>query len=162
MDAGVRPLVWDAQRRVRLPAEVAAYQQRVSRRWRAHDQPLRPAPRSAASQPLRACAQEADTVRQRCPRPCYLVLLDEHGDRLTSTALAARLRRCEDDAVAHVVFVVGSDLGLHPNLRAEADLTLSLSDMTLPHRIARLVLWEQLYRAVDILCGGRYHRTAVQ
>jgi 23S rRNA (pseudouridine1915-N3)-methyltransferase len=55
-------------------------------------------------------------------------------------------------------FVVGSDLGLHPDLLDRADEKISLSPMTLPHLLARLLLWEQLFRATHILGGGAYHR----
>jgi len=57
-----------------------------------------------------------------------------------------------------LAFVLGSDLGLAPSLRNRADDVISLSSMTLPHLLARLMLWEQLYRATDILGGGNYHR----
>ncbi len=58
--------------------------------------------------------------------------------------------------------MVGSDLGLDPELVRTADRVVSLGSLTLPHRIARLVLWEQLFRATHILSGGRYHRLGVQ
>jgi 23S rRNA (pseudouridine1915-N3)-methyltransferase len=61
-----------------------------------------------------------------------------------------------------VAFVVGSDLGLDPGLARTADRVVSLGPLTLPHRIARLVLWEQIFRATSILAGGRYHRLGVQ
>jgi 23S rRNA (pseudouridine1915-N3)-methyltransferase len=61
-----------------------------------------------------------------------------------------------------VVFVVGSDLGLAGELRREALLELALSRLTLPHQLARVVLLEQLYRALDLAAGGPYHRAGTK
>lgn len=142
-------------------AEVEVYRKRVTRRWKAHDVPLRPAPSSADGQG-RSLMIEAERARQRLPRGSRTVAMDERGELLSSGELAGRLRRWEDAAVPHVVFVVGGDRGLDRNLVEAADETLSLSPLTFPHQLARLIVWEQLYRAVDILSGGRYHRGDVQ
>jgi 23S rRNA (pseudouridine1915-N3)-methyltransferase len=64
--------------------------------------------------------------------------------------------------VPGVLFAVGSDLGLDRGFVDQAGEQLSLSDLTLPHLLARLVLWEQLFRATQILGGGSYHRDVVQ
>jgi 23S rRNA (pseudouridine1915-N3)-methyltransferase len=91
-----------------------------------------------------------------------VVILAEDGERLTSGAFAARLAEMERRGVPGAAFVVGSDLGLDGSLAAEATARISLSDLTLPHLLARLVLWEQLFRATTILGGGGYHRDVVQ
>ena len=88
--------------------------------------------------------------------------LDEGGRPCTSEEFAHRLADLEDRSTPGLDFVIGSDLGLHRSLVADADWTLSLSPMTLPHPLARLVLWEQLFRATHILGGGRYHRATLQ
>lgn len=90
-----------------------------------------------------------------------LVVLDEAGERMTSEGLARFLRDHEERSTPGLDFVIGSDLGIDGDLAARAAVKLSLSPMTLPHRIARLVLWEQLFRATHILGGGAYHRGGV-
>ena len=67
----------------------------------------------------------------------------------------------ERQAPPGVAFVLGSDLGVASSLRDQADVVLSLSPMTLPHLLARLMVWEQLYRATDILGPGNYHRSGI-
>ncbi len=86
-----------------------------------------------------------------------LVLLDERGKSYSSPQLAAWLGSLRDASVREVAFVIGDADGFTPAHRAKADALLSLSAMTLPHRIAQLVLVEQLYRAGTILAGHPYH-----
>lgn len=141
-------------------AEVERYRQRVSHRWPAEDFPLRPAPRSAPVDT--ALAEEAAAVRRALPDRWRLVALDQRGSSTSSESFARELAELETAACPGLAFLVGSDLGLDPTLRAGADRCLSLSAMTLPHLLARLLAWEQLYRATQILSGGGYHRHVVQ
>ena len=83
--------------------------------------------------------------------------LDVGGKRLSSEALAERVNRWMV-AGQDVDLVVGGDEGLGDAVRARAALTLSLGPMTLPHRLARVVLVEQLYRALTIVRGEPYHK----
>ena len=138
--------------------EVAAYLTRVARRWPAEDVPLRPAAGGRASDPDRARAREGEAIRARVPDRWLLVALDERGWEPTSEELASWLGTLEGRSVPGVAFAVGSDLGLDPGVCEVAARRLSLGRLTLPHRLARLVLWEQLYRATAILGGGAYHR----
>lgn len=142
--------------------QVEDYRTRVARRWLAEDVALKPAAGGRAADPRRALAREADRIRQHLPPGWNVVILAENGERLTSGAFAGRLGEMEQRSVPGTVFVVGSDLGLDGSLAAEATARLSLSDLTLPHLLARLVLWEQLFRATTILGGGAYHRDVVQ
>ncbi|MBL8909689.1 MAG: 23S rRNA (pseudouridine(1915)-N(3))-methyltransferase RlmH [Archangium sp.] len=87
-----------------------------------------------------------------------LVALDERGKALGSVDFAKWLGR-QQDAGKDVAFVIGGDEGLSDAVREKAALVLSLSAMTMPHRLARLVLAEQVYRAFTILRGEPYHRT---
>ena len=86
-----------------------------------------------------------------------LVALDERGKHLSSVDFAKWLGK-QQDAARDVAFVIGGDEGLAEAVRAKAGLVLSLSAMTLPHRLARLVLLEQVYRAFSILRGEPYHK----
>lgn len=142
--------------------EVETYRRRVARRWPAEDLPLRPAAGGRDRDPRRSLAAEADAARRSVPQGWRLVAMDERGTAPTSVELAEWMAGLADAAVPGVAFVIGSDLGLDPDLIAAADRRLALGPLTLSHRLVRLVLWEQLFRATDILAGGRYHRQGVQ
>jgi 23S rRNA (pseudouridine1915-N3)-methyltransferase len=86
-----------------------------------------------------------------------VVILDEHGDRLTSRQLADFVRKWTDAPNQRPVFVIGGPFGLSDEVKAAARARIRLSDMTLPHELARLVLLEQLYRAATILKNMPYH-----
>lgn len=101
-------------------------------------------------------AKEADAVRSARKPAERLVLLTEEGRKLDSLRFAEQLG---DWASERVALVIGGADGHSPALRQEADALLSLSALTFPHELARLVLMEQLYRASTILQGGPYHRT---
>ena len=101
-------------------------------------------------------AKEADAVRNARKPAERLVLLTEEGRKLDSLRFAEQLG---DWASERVALVIGGADGHSPALRQEADALLSLSALTFPHELARLVLMEQLYRASTILLGGPYHRT---
>lgn len=140
------------------PGLVEDYRRRVSRRWPAEDIPLRPVRGGRDGDPARARRLEAGTAAGHVPGGWRLVLLEEDGRELSSIELARWLGAAEETGCPGVTCVIGSDLGLDPSLREGADLLLSLGRMTLPHMLARAVLWEQLFRAADILGGGGYHR----
>ncbi len=140
------------------PGLVEDYRRRVSRRWPAEDLPLRPVRGGRGEDPARARRLEATAVTGRVPAGWRLVLLEEDGRELSSVELTRWLGAAEGTGCPGITFVIGSDLGLDSSLREGADLLLSLGRMTLPHRLARAVLWEQLFRATDILGGGGYHR----
>jgi len=88
-----------------------------------------------------------------------LVALDERGEALDTAAFARLLGEAQNRS-RDLLFVVGGDGGLDPTVREAAGRVLSLSAMTLPHRLARLVLVEQLYRGLSLLRGEPYHRPA--
>jgi 23S rRNA (pseudouridine1915-N3)-methyltransferase len=87
-----------------------------------------------------------------------LIALDEHGNNIDSPKLASTLDKYFKAGISSVDFVIGSPLGLSDHIKEKADLNLSLSKMTFPHELARLILAEQLYRAMSILHGGKYHK----
>jgi len=102
-------------------------------------------------------AAEAQRIEAALPRGTRRVLLDERGSRLTSAQLAERLGFWRGDG-RDVAFVIGGPDGLDPALKASADETLRLSDLTLPHAFARVLLAEALYRAWSLHEGHPYHR----
>jgi len=86
-----------------------------------------------------------------------VVILDERGKTLTSPQFAAQLGSWRDQGVRDVVFVIGGAYGMDEEVRERAELVLSLSAMTFPHQLVRVLFAEQLYRAVSILQGSPYH-----
>jgi 23S rRNA (pseudouridine1915-N3)-methyltransferase len=100
-------------------------------------------------------AKEAEAIAAALRPDERLVLLTEEGTTYTSVAFAQQLR---DSGSERLAFVIGGADGLDPALKARASWRLSLSPMTFPHELARLLLLEQLYRASSILQGGPYHK----
>jgi 23S rRNA (pseudouridine1915-N3)-methyltransferase len=111
----------------------------------------------SAGEGERAKADEAARIQAKVSERDTLVALDERGKLLTSVEFA-RFVADQRDRSRDVAFVVGGDEGLHATLLQRAALTLSLSKMTLPHRMARMVLAEQLYRAFSINAKEPYHK----
>ena len=100
-------------------------------------------------------AREADALLAKARGELWA--LDERGALLTSGHLSARLGRLRDSAQP-LTLCIGGDEGLDPRVRAEARFVWSLSPLTLPHRLARVVCLEQIYRAFEILRGAPYHK----
>lgn len=94
----------------------------------------------------------------RIPKDAFVVALEVKGAALTSEAFAARLEHWTSQHKGVVAFLIGGAEGIPKDVSARADARLSLSTMTLPHRLARIVLAEQLYRALTILRGEPYAR----
>jgi 23S rRNA (pseudouridine1915-N3)-methyltransferase len=100
---------------------------------------------------------ERERIQAMLPRGCRVVVLDERGTALTTQLLAEQLRGWQLDAT-DVALVIGGPDGLEPAFRAAAHQRIRLSDLTLPHALARVLLIEQLYRAWSINAGHPYHR----
>ena len=103
-------------------------------------------------------AAEGRALLAALPDPCWLVALDRRGRELSTEELARRLGELRSDWPHPVAFAIGSDLGLDPEVLEAARLRLSLSALTLPHELARLLLYEQLYRVLSLEAGIKYHR----
>jgi len=102
-------------------------------------------------------AAEAARIEAALPKGVRRVVLDEHGARLTTVQLAQRLTAWTHDGRDAALIVGGPD-GLAPPLKASADETLRLSDLTLPHAFVRVLLAEALYRAWTVTINHPYHR----
>jgi 23S rRNA (pseudouridine1915-N3)-methyltransferase len=96
--------------------------------------------------------KEATEILEKIPAETRLIVLDENGTQKTSIELAKTLDA--DD----VTFIIGGAHGLSKKITESADETLSLSKMTLPHQLARIILTEQIYRAQTIMEGKKYHK----
>jgi 23S rRNA (pseudouridine1915-N3)-methyltransferase len=103
-------------------------------------------------------ARENRLLLQALPAAGRIVALDGRGRELSSQALARRLGAWRDDGIAEAAFLIGGADGLEAETLARADLVLSLGAMTWPHLLVRVMLAEQLYRAMSILAGHPYHR----
>ena len=113
-------------------------------------------PESRARRPQDRQAEEAAALRERI-RTDVVIVFDERAGSLGSEVFAARLAAWRD-AGRDCSCVIGGPDGLDPSLRDEATLLLSFGAMTLPHQLVRVLVAEQLYRAVTILAGHPYHR----
>ena len=102
-------------------------------------------------------AAEAEVLRPHL-EGAHLIACDEHGRAMNSRDFAAELARLRDDGVRRLAFVIGGADGLDPGLLAEAKMKLAFGPQTWPHALARVMLAEQVYRAVTILAGSPYHR----
>jgi 23S rRNA (pseudouridine1915-N3)-methyltransferase len=136
---------------------VAEYAKRFPSDWPFQSIDLRPEKRSGNRTTAHVLAAEAERIRAAVPRQSLLVICDERGAAPTSRELAAQLATWAREHPS-VTFVIGSADGTDPALRAEAHALLALSRLTLPHGLAKVLLVEQLYRAVSILKDGPYHR----
>ena len=114
-------------------------------------------PRDAGRSAEQVMAAEAQRLRAALPKGAHVVVLDEQGQHRTSAQLAQRLQAWRAHG-GDVALLIGGPDGLHASLKAAAGETLRLSDLTLPHALARVVLAEALYRAWSIVSGHPYHR----
>ncbi len=119
---------------------------------------LRELPESRAASPAARKDQEATALLAAVPADAVLIALDETGKSIASEAFATRIATWRDGGKEEVVLIIGGPDGLGPAVLARADLRLAFGAMTWPHQLVRLILAEQLYRAVTILAGHPYHR----
>ena len=105
-----------------------------------------------------ALEKEGAAIRGKLAPGAALVALCVEGEEKSSEALSRLLAGWSAAGTGSLAFVIGGSYGLHPSLKAEARLRLSMSPMTFPHHLARVMLLEQLYRAESIQAGSRYHK----
>ena len=142
-----------------IDAGFHAYAQRMPRASRIELIEIKPAGRSGtgAGPVGQWLAAEAGRIRAALPKRRFTVVLDARGVPATTADLARRIERWRQNG-RDIAFVIGGADGTASVLRQEADLVLSLSALTLPHGLCRILLAEQLYRAVSLLAGHPYHR----
>lgn len=134
-----------------------AYRARLPRQFRLQLEEVPLARRSPTVPPADAIEAEGRQLLRRVPDAALLLALDEHGEQWSSMELAEQLRRWLDRHPQVVILIGGPD-GLSAACRERADRLWSLSRLTLPHGLVRVLLVEQLYRAWSILQGHPYHR----
>jgi 23S rRNA (pseudouridine1915-N3)-methyltransferase len=119
--------------------------------------PLKAEPRSSGKTAAQCMAAEAQRFEAAVPKGARRVVLDEFGTRRTTAQLSERLQLWRGEG-RDVALLIGGPDGLDPAVKASADETLRLSDLTLPHAFARVILAEALYRAWTLANGHPYHR----
>ncbi len=105
-----------------------------------------------------ALEKEGTQLLARIPKGAWLCVLTPEGQLRDSEALAHTLAKVKAGGKSCACFLIGSSFGLSPEVKAKADLRLSMSPMTFPHHLARIMVLEQLYRAEAIQAGSKYHK----
>lgn len=106
----------------------------------------------------RALTAEAQRISAAIPKGAYTVALCVEGKRLSSEGLAHRIEQLAAAGVSSLALIIGSSHGISSELKAKCNLLLSMSEMTFPHMLARVMLTEQIYRAFTIIDGKKYHK----
>ncbi|HEY2720824.1 MAG TPA: 23S rRNA (pseudouridine(1915)-N(3))-methyltransferase RlmH [Chitinophagaceae bacterium] len=101
--------------------------------------------------------KEGEIILDWLKKDHYLVALDEHGKEMTSEGLAGFIRVRGNESAKTIVFVIGGAFGLDEAVIKKANYTWSLSQLTFPHQLVRLILAEQVYRACTIIRNEKYH-----
>ena len=113
---------------------------------------------SKSNQKSLVLTAEAKWLQQQIQKtPSKLILLDEHGPQLTSIRFSKKLEEWRQGSHKRLIFLIGSSYGFDDQIKKTSDEILSLSSMTLPHQLCRLLFLEQIYRACTILRGESYH-----
>ena len=102
--------------------------------------------------------KEGERLLTRLPEKAFLIALDEKRKKFSSTDLATQINTWQLAGISHLCFIIGGADGLSDQIKKKADLLFSLSDLTFPHFMVRVILAEQLYRAESILQNHPYHR----
>ena len=118
---------------------------------------IKPEKRGAGTSSAQGMAAEEKRILEALPDDVFLIALDERGTSPTSQQLAQHLEQWQRDG-RHVCFLIGGADGMTDALKRRANLLMRLSSLTLPHGMVRVLLTEQLYRAVSILNNHPYHR----
>lgn len=112
----------------------------------------------SSAQIAQGLAREAELIRAKIPKGAWLCVLTPEGGQLSSEELAQTLAQVKGSGKSSACFLIGSSFGMDPSLKAMADRKLSMSKMTFPHHLARVMALEQLYRAESIQAGTKYHK----
>ena len=101
---------------------------------------------------------EGERILREIPKRSLVVPLCIEGKQFSSEELAARFDSALSGGVCEICFIVGSSYGLSDKVKSAGDMKLSMSALTFPHQLARVMLYETVYRCISILSGGKYHK----
>ena len=145
----------------RMPAWVASgfneYNKRLQREFRLNLVEVAPVIRAKSTTTQKVLAEEARRIQAAIPDNAMVIALDEHGVHFDSNTLARKIQAWTQQG-RDLAFIIGGADGLDAGLKQSADMLWSLSSMTLPHALTRVILAEQIYRAWTILQKHPYHR----
>lgn len=145
----------------KMPAWIVAgfteYHQRMPKEMPIHLIEVKPEKRGTTKQTERLLHAESERIRAVLPAACYSVVMDEQGKHLTTVELAETLVGWMKNG-QDIAFIIGGADGLHQDIKRMAHERWSLSRLTLPHGLVRVLLAEQLYRALSIIKQHPYHR----
>lgn len=102
--------------------------------------------------------KEADLILSKLPKGAWFCIFTPEGKLLSSEAFAQKLKDVKLSGKSSACFLIGSSFGIAPRIKERADFKLSMSPMTFPHHLARIMVLEQLYRAEAIQAGSKYHK----
>lgn len=102
--------------------------------------------------------REAEQILGKIPKASWFCVLTPEGKQLSSEALAEKMRDIKVSGKSNACFLIGSSFGISKRVKEIADFRLSMSPMTFPHHLARIMVLEQLYRAEAIQVGSKYHK----
>lgn len=103
-------------------------------------------------------SKEASDIKAHIPAGAYVIAMCIEGSQLSSNAFSELFQKCANQGKSKLAFVVGSSFGMDSCIKNSADLCLSMSEMTFPHHLARVMLAEQIYRGIMIIEGSKYHK----
>jgi len=145
-----RPTAW-------VTSACAEYAKRLPARWKFREDIVSTSRRAKGSTANAKKEEEAQRVLAKIDSAEFVVALDEGGSQFSSRALASRMQNWDAEGLK-LVFVIGGPDGLSPAVLSRANLRWSLSALTLPHGLARILVLEQLYRAFALNTNHPYHR----
>lgn len=105
-----------------------------------------------------ALQKEAEKLRAAIPAGSYVIAMCIEGKMLSSEGLADKMQQLQNQGISRLCILIGSSRGLDEVLKQQCSLKLSMSPMTFPHHLARVMVLEQIYRALSILSGSKYHK----
>lgn len=103
-------------------------------------------------------SKEAEAIKKAIPKGAWFCVLTPEGSMQSSEELARTLKTVKNSGRSSACFLIGSSFGMDPEIKGMADCKLSMSKMTFPHHLARVMVLEQLYRAESIQAGSKYHK----
>ncbi len=137
------------------------YQKRLSAYCKLNIVELTPKPLSdnpSGNEIKNALAAEAQQIKQKIPSNSYVFSMCIEGRQSPSEGFSRKLSEIAVNGKSNIVFVIGSSFGLSDEIKNISDFKFSMSEMTFPHQMARIMLLEQIYRAFQISNGGKYHK----
>lgn len=140
-----------------IKQSIDEFTSRISRYFPVQWQVIPPLKQSATLKSDDLKKKEGALILQMLSKDDYLVVLDERGKQLDSLKLAEFIQSRANESIKQVVFLIGGAFGVDQQVLSRADFSWSLSTLTFPHQLVRLILAEQVYRACTILRNERYH-----